>query len=128
MILNHLWGLYAHPVEEWHTIDDRHESFKYSMSHILLIALIPSICGYISLTSLGWSVGVGDRLFLSNDAALMISVGMYFALIGGVFALGYLAHWMAKNLWFRSNLYSNTRACRLHRYTIVYGWCFCIVP
>ncbi len=43
MILNHLWGLYAHPKEEWHTIDARHESFRYSLIHILLVALIPSI-------------------------------------------------------------------------------------
>ena len=41
MILNHLWGLYAHPKEEWHTIDTRHESFRYSLIHILLVALIP---------------------------------------------------------------------------------------
>jgi hypothetical protein len=96
MILNHLWGLYAHPVEEWQTIDDRHESFKYSMSHILLIALVPAVCGYFSLAEIGWSVGVGDKLKMAQDAALMLSVGMYFALIGGVFMLGYMAHWMAK--------------------------------
>mgnify|MGYP005995475255 CR=1 FL=1 len=95
MILNHLWGLYAHPVEEWHSIDDRHESFKYSMSHIMIIALIPAISAYFSLTSIGWSVGVGERLFLPTNSALMLSVGMYFALIAGVFVLGYLAHWMA---------------------------------
>jgi hypothetical protein len=95
MILNHLWGLYAHPVEEWHSIDNRHESFKYSMSHIMIIALIPAISAYFSLTSIGWSVGVGERLFLSVDNALILSVGMYFALIAGVFILGYLAHWMA---------------------------------
>lgn len=95
MILNHLWGLYAHPVEEWHTIDNRHESFKYSMSHIMLIALIPAICSYISLTSIGWSVGVGERLFMSSNSALLLSVGMYFALIAGVFMLSFLAHWMA---------------------------------
>lgn len=96
MILNHLWGLYAHPVEEWQTIDERHESFKYSLSHIMLIALVPAVCGYFSLAQIGWSVGVGDRLLLTADAALMLSVGMYFALVGGVFMLGYLAHWMAK--------------------------------
>ena len=95
MILNHLWGLYAHPVEEWHSIDDRHESFKYSISHIMIIALIPSVSAYFSLTDIGWSVGVGERLFLSTDSALMLSAGMYFALILGVFILGYLAHWMA---------------------------------
>jgi hypothetical protein len=88
MILNHLWGLYAHPVEEWHSIDDRHESFKYSMSHIMIIALIPAISAYFSLTSIGWSVGVGERLFLPTNSALMLSVGMYFALIAGVFVFG----------------------------------------
>lgn len=95
MILNHLWGLYAHPVEEWQTIDERHESFKYSMSHILIIALIPAICAYVSLVHIGWSVGVGEPLRMAADSALLLSVGMYFALIAGVFVLGYLAHWMA---------------------------------
>ncbi|MBU2880868.1 YIP1 family protein [Psychrosphaera sp. B3R10] len=95
MILNHLWGLYAHPVEEWHTIDNRHESFKYSMSHIMIIAMIPAICAYYSVTTMGWSVGVGEPLRMSPESALMLCVGMYFSLIAGVFLLGYLAHWMA---------------------------------
>jgi hypothetical protein len=61
----------------------------------MIIALIPAISAYFSLTAIGWSVGVGERLFLSVDNALILSVGMYFALIAGVFILGYLAHWMA---------------------------------
>ncbi|MDP4528069.1 Yip1 family protein [Alkalimonas delamerensis] len=95
MILNHLWGLYAHPKEEWHTIDQRHESFRYSLAHILIIALIPSICAYYSSVHIGWSIGVGDTMKLTPDSALMLSVAMYFALIAGVFALAFLAHWMA---------------------------------
>ncbi|HCV05314.1 Yip1 family protein [Pseudoalteromonas sp. SSMSWG5] len=95
MILNHLWGLYAHPLEEWQTIDNRHESLRYSLSHILLIACIPSIMGYYSSVHLGWSIGSGEAVFLTHDSALMIAVAMYFALIVGVFALAYLAHWMA---------------------------------
>ena len=95
MILNHLWGLYAHPKEEWQTIDARHESFGYSMSHILLIALVPSIMGYFSSVYLGWSVGVGDRIFLTESSAMLLAISMYFALIAGVFTLAYLAHWMA---------------------------------
>lgn len=95
MILNHLWGLYAHPVDEWHTIDERHESFKYSMSHILLIALIPSICGYFSAVHIGWSIGAGDPIVLTESSALMLSGAMYVALVAGVFMLAYLAHWMA---------------------------------
>ncbi len=95
MILNHIWGIYAHPKEEWHTIDERHESLKYSLSHILLISLIPSIMGYYSSVYLGWSIGTGDPVFLTPSSALTIAIAMYFALILGVFALGYLAHWMA---------------------------------
>ena len=96
MILNHLWGLYAHPLEEWQTIDNRHESLRYSLSHILLIACIPSLMGYYSSVYLGWSIGAGEAVYLTHDSALLIAVAMYFALIAGVFALAYLAHWMAK--------------------------------
>ena len=95
MILGHLWGLYDHPKEVWHTIDARHESFRYSMMHILLVALIPSICAYYSAVHLGWSIGVGDKIYLTANSALMMSVAMYVALIGGVFTLAMSAHWMA---------------------------------
>jgi len=95
MILNHLWVLYAHPKEEWQTIDARHESLKYSLTHIMLVALIPSICAYFSAVNIGWSIGVGDPIRLTADSAMMLGVAMYVALILGVFALAYLAHWMA---------------------------------
>ncbi|WP_076408552.1 Yip1 family protein [Shewanella sp. UCD-KL12] len=96
MILNHLMGLYTHPKEEWHTIEQNHEALKSSLSHILLVALIPVICTFIAATQLGWNLGVGEPLFLTQQSALLMSGGMYFGLIGGVFALAYLAYWMAK--------------------------------
>lgn len=91
MIFNHLWGLYAHPQEEWQTIDNRHESIFYSLSHIALVALIPSIMGYYSSVYLGWSVGTGEPVYLTHGSALLIGVAMYCALIVGVFILAYLA-------------------------------------
>lgn len=94
MILNHLWGLYAHPLEEWQTIDNRHESLTYSLSHIVLIALFPSVMGYYSSVYLGWSIGTGNPVFLTHNSALLIAIAMYVALIAGIFALAYLAHWM----------------------------------
>ncbi|REL27607.1 YIP1 family protein [Thalassotalea euphylliae] len=96
MILNHIWGLYAHPKEEWHAIEKRHESFYYSLAHILTIALIPSICGYYATAHVGWSIGAGDVIKLTEQSAVIMSVGMYGAMIAGVFALAYLIHWMAK--------------------------------
>ncbi|MAG75608.1 MAG: hypothetical protein CL811_02505 [Colwelliaceae bacterium] len=96
MILNHIWGLYAHPREEWQTIEKRHESLSYSLAHILIVALIPSICGYYAAAHIGWSIGANDPIRLTESSAMIMSVGMYFALVLGVFALAYLIHWMAK--------------------------------
>ncbi|MFC6440490.1 Yip1 family protein [Bowmanella sp. JS7-9] len=94
MILNHLWGLYAHPKEEWQTIEKRHESLSHSLSHILLVALIPALCSYYSAVHMGWSIGVGDPIVLTESSAAFVSVGMYAGLIAGVFALAYLIQWM----------------------------------
>ncbi|WP_299497209.1 Yip1 family protein [uncultured Shewanella sp.] len=96
MILNHLMGLYTHPKEEWHTIEKNHESFKSSLSHILLIALIPVICSYIATTHIGWDLGIGERHFLTVRSAFFMSLSMYLGLLTGVFILAYLIFWMAK--------------------------------
>jgi len=96
MILNHIWGLYAHPKDEWQTIEKRHESLMYSLMHILIVALIPAICGYYAAAHIGWTIGVGDPIKISQSSAQLMAVAMYFALVIGVFALAYLIQWMAK--------------------------------
>ncbi len=96
MILNHIWGLYAHPRDEWQTIEKRHESLMYSLMHILIVALIPAICGYYAAAHIGWTIGVGDPIKISQSSAQLMAIAMYFALVIGVFALAYLIQWMAK--------------------------------
>jgi len=96
MILNHIWGLYAHPKDEWQTIEKRHESLMYSLMHILVVALIPAICGYYAAAHIGWTIGVGDPIKISQSSAQLMAVAMYLALVIGVFALAYLIQWMAK--------------------------------
>ncbi|UXI00503.1 Yip1 family protein [Photobacterium sp. TY1-4] len=95
MILGHLFGLYTHPKQEWRTIDKEHEGFQSSLSHILLIALLPPIFAFISSVFIGWRIGVGEPIYLTQGSALGMSVAMYFALIAGVFALAYLTYWMS---------------------------------
>ncbi|WP_206484488.1 Yip1 family protein [Thalassotalea sp. G2M2-11] len=96
MILNHIWGLYAHPKEEWQTIEKRHESLMYSLIHILTITLIPAICSYYAAAHIGWSIGAGDVIKISESSAIAMSVAMYAGLVAGVFALAYLIQWMAQ--------------------------------
>lgn len=114
MILNHIWGLYAHPRDEWQTIEKRHESLMYSLVHILTVALIPAICGYFAAAHIGWTIGAGDPIKLTQSSAMMMSTAMYFALIGGVFALAYLIHWMAKTFDSTPNF---TQSLELAAYT-----------
>ena len=114
MILNHLMGLYTHPKQEWQTIEKNHEAIKSSLSHVLLIALIPSICAYFATAHIGWNPGVGEKLFLTSESALLMSVGMYFGLIAGVLVLAYLAYWMGKT--FDANP-DYTQALELASYT-----------
>jgi hypothetical protein len=96
MILNHIWGLYAHPKDEWQTIEKRHESLMYSMIHILVVALIPAICGYYAAAHIGWTIGVGDPIKIGQGSAQVLAVALYCALVVGVLALAYLIQWMAK--------------------------------
>lgn len=100
MILNHLWGIYTHPKEEWKSIDNKHESYFYALSHIMIIALIPATMAYYASAYLGWDIGAGstaDTIRLTHQSALSMSVAMYFGLIVGVIALAVLIHELAQS-------------------------------
>ena len=114
MILGHLFGLYTHPKQERRTIDKEHEGFQSSLSHILLIALLPPIFAFISSVFIGWRIGVGEPIFLTQSSALGMSVAMYFALIAGVFALAYLTYWMSHTF---GSTPTYTQALELAAYT-----------
>jgi len=95
MILNHIWGLYTHPKTEWHDIEKQHESLIYSLIHTLIVALIPAVCFYYATAHIGWTIGAGDAIKLSNQSAQIMAISMYFALAFGVFTLAFLIQWMA---------------------------------
>lgn len=114
MILNHIWGLYAHPVEEWKTIDERHESLRFSLSHILIVALIPCIAAYYASAHIGWSIGARETIVMAQSSAVVMAVAMYIGLIGGVLALSYLIHWMAKTFGAKPSF---TQSLELAAYT-----------
>ncbi len=114
MILSHIWGLYAHPKDEWHTIEKRHESLTHSLMHILTVALIPAVCGYYAAAHIGWTIGVGDPIKITQSSAQVMAVGMYIGLVLGVFALAYLIQWMAKTFDSEPNF---TQSLELAAYT-----------
>ncbi len=93
MILNHLFGFYTQPKQEWKSVGEKRESYIYALSHILVISLIPAGMAYIASTLIGWDIGAGptaETLFLTKQSAAFMAVGMYMGLVFGVVALAAL--------------------------------------
>ncbi|MBU2707348.1 YIP1 family protein [Zooshikella marina] len=97
MVLNHVWGLFTHPREEW--VDIRKETLvnkhRY-LSHVLILAAVPAISSYVGATWTGWSIGELDSAKLTAGSALLMSLMSYLAIIVAVFIMGAFIHWMAK--------------------------------
>lgn len=97
-MLTHVWGLLTHPKTEWHNIEDEHESVTHLYAHhVLLLAAFPVICAFIGTTQVGWGFG-GEHAFIKLDllSAFYAGIAFYIAILGAVFLVGNVIHWMAK--------------------------------
>lgn len=94
--MRHTIGLITRPGEEWkrilqHSADDT----SLAIRHTLSLALLPAVCAYIGTTQVGWKVGSGTAVRLTDDSALLISTLYYITLVVGVFSVAYMVYWMA---------------------------------
>lgn len=97
MVLDHVWGLFAHPKEEWKDIRDQQCSVtRCYCSHVLFLAAIPAVAGLIGTSQVGWSVAGDAPVKLEFNSALQISIVFYFAMLATVFAVGKMVHWMGQ--------------------------------
>jgi len=95
MVFQHVWGLFTNPKREWVAIrDDECTIGKCYAVHVLILAAIPAISGFIGTTQFGWQIGAGDPVKLTLESAGLIAVLYYMAMLVGVFSLGWMIHWM----------------------------------
>jgi hypothetical protein len=105
MILNHVWGLMVHPMKEWKSIkSERCTIGKCFCSHVLIMAAIPAVAGYIGTTRVGWSFGAGEVHKLTHDSALQIAILTYLVMLVAVFSLGKAIHWMGQTYGSKQSL------------------------
>jgi len=96
MVLQHVWGLFHHPREEWASIRDAdHSPAAIYGSHTFLFAAIPALAGFIGTTQIGWQIGAGDKVKLTTDSAYLIAFAYYLAMLAGVYVVGYMIRWMS---------------------------------
>lgn len=97
MVVKHVWGLFVNPKREWLAIRDEESTIGKSYTrHIMLLALIPALSGFIGTTQFGWQIGVGDPVKLTLQSAGVIAVLYYLAMIVGVYSMGWMIHWMGE--------------------------------
>ncbi|OGI41521.1 MAG: hypothetical protein A2140_01795 [Candidatus Muproteobacteria bacterium RBG_16_62_13] len=105
MFLSHVWGLLAHPEEEWKTIHREHCTVtRCYCSHVLLLAAIPAIAGYIGTTQVGWQVTARELHKLTPDSALQIAILFYITMLVAVFSVGKMIHWMGRTYGSKQSL------------------------
>jgi len=120
MVLNHVWGLFFHPKQEWKSIKgERCSVGKCYCSHVLLLAAIPAIAGYFGTTQVGWSFGGFEVHRLTTQSALQIAIITYLTMLVAVFSLGKAMHWMGQTYGSKQTL---PQAIALAAYTATPLW------
>jgi hypothetical protein len=96
-MINHVWGLFAHPGQEWQSIRGEEETVSHMyLTHVLLLAAIPAVSGFIGATQVGWSIGSGEPVKLTQASCMQLAVMSYLAMLAGVAVMGAFIHWMAR--------------------------------
>lgn len=116
MVLQHVWGLFAHPKKEWEAIrDDQCTIGKCYAVHVLILAAIPAVSGFIGTTQIGWHIGSGDPTKLTTSSATLLAIAYYAAMLVGVFLMGWMIKWMSETYGSAQPL---SRCIKLAAYTV----------
>jgi hypothetical protein len=105
MLLSHVWGLFADPQREWKAIrKERCTVTRCYCSHVLILAAIPALAGFVGTAYIGWQIGAREPIRLTAASAAQIAVVYYFALLAAVFTVGKLIQWMSETYGARQAL------------------------
>ncbi|MGV8844738.1 MAG: Yip1 family protein [Pseudomonas sp.] len=96
-MIHHVWGLFTRPDQKWQEIRSEKETIGHMyLSHVLILAAIPAISAYIGTTQVGWSVGGGDPVMLTQASGIQLTVMAYLAMVAGVAVMGAFIQWMSR--------------------------------
>ena len=96
-MFGHVIGLFTNPIDEWQRIRKKleNDTCQYT-TLVFILALIPPVCGFIGTTQFGWKIGTEAPVKLTPTSALTIAVAYYFAIVIGIFIVGYVIKWMGQ--------------------------------
>lgn len=98
-------SLFTRPDRAWDRIRQKEDAHSlHYLTHLLLLALIPSVCLFIGVTFVGWTLVEDERVRLGIGSALQLCVMLYLAIIVGTLIMGFFVRWMARGFEARPNL------------------------
>lgn len=104
MIAN-IFGLIFSPKKRWQAIAERDAfSMGGALAYILILALLPCAAFYYGTTQIGWTVGDGEPIRLTQASAQKMLLLFYITMIVSICAIGYMIHWMADTYGAESSL------------------------
>ncbi len=96
-MIGHVAGLFFNPENTWQNIKRELDAGScHTTLLVVILALIPPVSGYIGTTMVGWQLGAGDPVKLTNTSAGIISVLYFIAIIVGINAVAMAIRWMAQ--------------------------------
>lgn len=101
----HIVRLFTHPDFAWTEIRGEEEQHpRHYLAHLLLLALLPTLCLFIGTTWVGWSLAEDETVRLSFNSALQLCLLMYGAMVLGTALMGGFIRWMSRAFEARPNL------------------------
>lgn len=96
MLLRHIIGFFLHPVRQWEAVRAENAAGGTVMLHVLLLAAVPALSGFIGTTQFGWQVGASETVRLTPASAAVIALLYYAVIVAAVLSMGWMIHWMGQ--------------------------------
>ncbi|MCG6575802.1 YIP1 family protein [Pseudomonas sp. AF32] len=97
--------LFTHPEFAWKDIREQEQAHPtHYLGHLLLLALIPTVCLFIGTTWTGWSLAENETVRLNSASAFQLCVLLYLTIVAGVVLMGLFIRWMSRTFEARPTL------------------------
>jgi len=104
------------PADGWPAIQQADLSIaEVYLRHVVPLAMITPVCGYIGATQVGWPVPGADTLFMTPESAFRIAILSFLATLVAVLVIGKMIQWMGQTYEAQQSL---SRCVSLAAYTI----------
>ncbi len=96
MMVTDMFGMIFRPKRQWESIASKGSYPLFSaVLYASIMALVPAVAWYFGTTTMGWSVGEGETIRLTQESAFVLIGLFYVTMVVSICAIGYMIHWMS---------------------------------